>query len=58
VGDLPGAEAAAQEGLKERPDRKMAPLGHYVLADVYTRQGRPRDAAREVAAARKLERGG
>lgn len=58
AGDLPGAQAAAHEGLKAGPERKMAPLGHYVLADVYTRLGRPRDAAREVAAARKLERGG
>jgi hypothetical protein len=29
-----------------------------VLADVYTRLGRPRDAAREAAAARKRERDG
>ena len=55
-GDLQGAREAATKGLANAPEPKLAPLGHYVLADVYTRQGRPRDAAREVAAARKLER--
>jgi arylsulfatase A-like enzyme/Tfp pilus assembly protein PilF len=58
TGDLAGAQASARKGLDAGPERKMAPLGHYVLADVYTRQGRSREAAREVAAARKLERGG
>jgi arylsulfatase A-like enzyme/Tfp pilus assembly protein PilF len=58
TGDLAGAQSSARQGLDAGPERKMAPLGHYVLADVYSRQGRDRDAAREVAAARKLERGG
>lgn len=58
AGDLKSAQESARKGLELGPERKLAPLGHYVLADVYTRLGRPRDAAREVAAARKLERGG
>ena len=29
-------------------------LGHFVLADVYSRMGRPQDAAREAAAGRRL----
>lgn len=58
TGDLTGAQAAARQGLAAKPERKTAPLGHYVLADVYTRLGRSREAAREVAAAKKLERGG
>lgn len=58
MGDLDGAQEAARKGLDGKIETGMAPLGHYVLADVYTRLGRPRDAAREVAAARKLERGG
>jgi hypothetical protein len=33
----------------------MAPLGHYVLADVYSRRGRLKDAEREAAEGRKLE---
>ena len=36
-------------------DPDMAPLGHYVLADIYSRRGRPKDAAREAAEGRKLE---
>jgi arylsulfatase A-like enzyme/Tfp pilus assembly protein PilF len=58
TGDLAGAEQWAKKGLGSTPDAKIAPLGHYVLADVYNRQGRTADAAREVAAARKLQAGG
>lgn len=57
AGDLSGAEKAAKEGLQKKPDRTIAPLGHYVLADVYSRLGREAAAQREVAAARALERG-
>jgi choline-sulfatase len=56
-GNLQGAAQAATEGLAKRPDRSIAPLGHYVLADVYSRMGRENEAAREVARARALERG-
>jgi len=54
-GDLAGAETAAQQGLSLDPAPALAPLGHYVLADVYNRAGRPQDAAREAAAGRRLE---
>ena len=54
-GDLAGAEAAARQGLARDPDKRAAPLGHYVLADVYNRLGRPADAAREATAGRQLE---
>ena len=37
-------------GLTNNPEPRMAPLGHYVLADVYERQGRAADARREVEA--------
>lgn len=57
-GDLAGAEAWARKGLGSHPDPRMAPLGHYVLADVYNRQGREKDAAREIASAKRLQRGG
>jgi hypothetical protein len=33
----------------------VAPLGHYVLADVYSRQGEPGRAQEEVAKAQRLE---
>ena len=58
LGDLEGAEEAARRGLELKPEADIAPLGHFVLADVYNRLGRPADAAREEAAARRLARGG
>ncbi len=57
VGDLPGAESWARKGLASKPDPRIAPLGHFVLADVYNRQGRPADAAREASAARRMQGG-
>jgi arylsulfatase A-like enzyme/Flp pilus assembly protein TadD len=57
AGDLGGAEQWARTGLTNKPEPRLAPLGHYVLADVYERQGRAADARREVEAAKKLERG-
>jgi arylsulfatase A-like enzyme/predicted Zn-dependent protease len=56
VSDLAGAERAALAGLRSDPDPAMAPLGHYVLADVYNRRGRTDAAAREAAKGRALER--
>lgn len=53
-GDLVGAEAAARRGLAASPEPDIAPLGHFVLADVYNRLGRSREAAREEAKARSL----
>jgi len=57
AGNFPEAARAASQGLAKSPDRSIAPLGHYVLADIYSRQGRENEAAREVARARALERG-
>jgi arylsulfatase A-like enzyme/Tfp pilus assembly protein PilF len=57
-GDLEGARASAERGLRSKPEATLVPLGHYVLADVFTRQGRTKDAAREVALAQRLEHGG
>jgi len=56
-GDLSGAERWARQGLRNKPDPRLAPLGHYVLADVYNRQGRRADADREMAAAKRMRRG-
>ena len=55
AGDLGGAEQWARTGLKNKPEPRLAPLGHYVLADVYERQGRVADARREVEAALRLK---
>jgi choline-sulfatase len=57
-GELRAAERSARAGLAADPDPRVAPLGHFVLADVYSRLGRPEAAARELAAARRLQRGG
>jgi tetratricopeptide (TPR) repeat protein len=53
AGDLPGAEAAARAALGGGPagDPSLAAGAHGVLASVYARQGRGKEAARERAAA-------
>jgi arylsulfatase A-like enzyme/Flp pilus assembly protein TadD len=56
AGNLQEAEQAATRGLAASPDPAIAPLGHYVLADVYSRVGRDADAARHVAAGQRAER--
>jgi len=53
--DLDEAAALARKGLSLSPDPKVAPLGHYVLADIYNRQGRTAEAAHEAALGRALE---
>jgi arylsulfatase A-like enzyme/Tfp pilus assembly protein PilF len=58
AGELAAAEAAALQGLDSNPEPQVRPLGHYVLADVYTRMGRQREAAQQVSLGRRLERGG
>jgi choline-sulfatase len=52
---LPEAIQLAQKGLQLAPRSEYASLGHYVLADLYNRQGRGADAAREVALGRALD---
>jgi hypothetical protein len=58
AGSLKESEAAALKGLASNPEPQLRPLGHYVLADVYTRMGREPEAARHVALGRRLEKGG
>ena len=55
LGDLDGAEAAAIRGLALDHEPAISPLGHYVLADVYSQRGRSRDAAREADEGRRQE---
>jgi arylsulfatase A-like enzyme/Tfp pilus assembly protein PilF len=57
AGRLDVAKDLAERGLKAQPVSEMAPLGHYVLADVYNRQGRKADAAGELTKAQRLEAG-
>jgi tetratricopeptide (TPR) repeat protein len=54
AGDLAGAEQWARKGLAMKPDPNIAPLGHYVLSDLYNRQGRFKAAERELNAAKRL----
>ena len=45
----------ARKGLELAPRSEFAPLAHYVMADIFNRQGRAADGAREVALGRALE---
>jgi arylsulfatase A-like enzyme/Tfp pilus assembly protein PilF len=49
------AVGLARQGLEYAPRSEYAPLAHYVLADIYNRQGRARDGAVEVSLGRSLE---
>lgn len=57
TGDLEQAMTFARKGIELGPEPSIAPLGHYILADVFNRLGRPRDAERELAEAQRLQRG-
>ncbi len=54
--NLDEAVRLARTGLELNPDSEYAPLGHYVIADVYSRQGRRAEAEQEAARGRALER--
>jgi arylsulfatase A-like enzyme/Tfp pilus assembly protein PilF len=54
-GRLDEAADLARRGLQAQPVSDVAPLGHYVLADVYNRRGEPAKAQEELSKARKLE---
>ena len=54
AGRLGEARAMAAKGLELGPRADVAPLGHFVLSDVYAREGRAADAAREAAEGRRL----
>lgn len=54
-GRLEEASRLASRGLEVAGSSDVAPLGHYVLADVYNRQGKPARAQEEVARAQRLE---
>jgi arylsulfatase A-like enzyme/Tfp pilus assembly protein PilF len=52
---LDEAVRLAQKGLELAPTSEYAPLGHYVIADVYAREGRAADSVRQAALGRALE---
>lgn len=55
AGDLEGARAEAEKGLAMDGASAFAPLGHYVLADVLSRNGHPREAEAEVRRGKAIE---
>ncbi len=54
-GGLDGAFEIAERGLQKDPGSELAPLGHYVLADVWSRRGDGKRAEAEASTARRLE---
>jgi tetratricopeptide (TPR) repeat protein len=53
--DLIIAAELAEKGLSLDPEKNVAILGHYVLADIYNRLGRSAEASQHVARARQLQ---
>ena len=49
------AIALARRGLDLGPASEYAPLGHYVLADIYSRRGQAAESRREAEKGRQLE---
>jgi tetratricopeptide (TPR) repeat protein len=49
------AVSLARTGLEVGPASPYAPLGHYVIADIYNRLGRQAEALREAELGRRLE---
>ena len=54
--NLDEAVQLARKGIELEPRGEYAPLGHYVMADVFSRQGRRAEAEQEAARGRALER--
>jgi tetratricopeptide (TPR) repeat protein len=55
AGDLKRAETEARKALDSAPDHYYAPLGQYVLADIYSRQGDTAAAEEAATRGRQLE---
>jgi len=53
---LDEAVRLAHRGIELAPQSEYAPLGHYVIADVFFPPGTPTEAAREAARGRALEK--
>ena len=55
---LDRAMELARRGLELNPAPDLAPMGHFLLADIYSRLGRVREAESELATARALQGSG
>ena len=53
--NLDEAVRLARRGIELAPESEYAPLGYYVIADIYSRQGKGPEAEREAARGRALE---
>jgi len=53
---LDEAMSLAKKGLEVGPASPYAPMGHYLLADLYNRAGRPGEADTQLRLGRELER--
>jgi arylsulfatase A-like enzyme/Tfp pilus assembly protein PilF len=54
--ELDEAMRLARKGVELAPRSEYAPLGHYVMADIYARQGKRTESDAEAARGRALER--
>ena len=54
LGQLAEAIRLARRGTELQPEAEFAPLGHFVMADAYAREGRVADFAREAEEGRRL----
>ena len=54
--NLDEAVRLARKGIGLAPSSEYAPLGYYVIADIYSRQGRRGEAEQEAARGRAAER--
>jgi arylsulfatase A-like enzyme/Tfp pilus assembly protein PilF len=51
-GDIQQAKAFAEKGIAKLQEKSQLPFGHYLLADIYNRLGKPREAMQHVQQAR------
>jgi choline-sulfatase len=54
-GDLERVEQLAREGLDRDPEHQAGPMGYFLLADVYHRQGRIAESQRELQRGRRIQ---
>jgi arylsulfatase A-like enzyme/Tfp pilus assembly protein PilF len=54
-GNLDRVEELAREGLARDPEHQAGPMGHFLLADVYNRQGRETESLQELQLARRIQ---
>ena len=51
-GDILQAKSFVEEGMLKLQEKSQLPFGHYLLADIYNRLGKPREAMQHLQQAR------